>query len=204
MKKITTLLAIFVFFHFNANAQEGSIEYGIKAGVNYASFAGDINSGAKFKGGIGFHLGGFLSYSITEKIKLKPELIFSQQSSQFVLNIENFFGDFDPVIVSTRYVVDIKESLILVPILLDYYLTEDFDLEIGPQFGYVISQDVSDNNDNFIFRGSEYDAFDLGISIGAGYTFAENFRVGTRLNYAITKRDRYNSSVLRLSLNYIF
>jgi hypothetical protein len=204
MNKISIVFGIvLILFIYNINAQETKHNFGIKAGLNYSNFIGGSGYNGNFNGRIGYNIGGFFNLKLSEKVNLKPELLFSKRGAEYVMSLENFvLHDYDPVITSTNYTANIKEYLILLPIMIDYYLTESFNFELGPQIAYVISQDVSDNNENISFKGGKFDKFEAGLNLGIGYNFAEKYRIGFRYNYGITERDGYNSSVFQLDLNF--
>ncbi len=202
MKKITLLIGlIIVLTSFHAKGQEKEVDFGIKAGANYSNFifGKDIPSEfpANFNGKIGFHVGGFLKLSLTNDLLLKPELLFSTQGAKYEitlvsLNPDPFFTD--------NYKADIKENLILLPLMSDYYFNESFDIEFGPQLGYVISKDISENRATV--KDANYDKFEIGLNLGLGYNFGKMYRVGLRYNYGIMERNNSKSSVFQFGLEY--
>lgn len=203
MKKTTLLIGIMaLLINFKALSQNEPVEFGLKAGLNYSSLIIDKNLPAETNSKIGFHLGGFLSLGLTDKLRLKPEILFSKQNAEIEYSSNINTGDPNDPSFGKKIKAEIKESLILIPIMFDYYLNESFDLELGPQLGYVINQDVSDNDDVFNYGNGDFEKFEVALNLGAGYNFQENFRIGIRYNYGITKRDNARSSVLQLGLSY--
>lgn len=207
MKKITLLIGLAIMlFHLNANGQETNTGFGVKAGINYSSFikGNDIPSEfpIEFNGKIGFHIGGFFKLGLTEKLKLKPELLYSMQGAEYEIKLGLELQDPNDPFFDEKYKVDIKESFILLPIMLDYYFNEKFDIEFGPQFGFVISHKISDNNETFNFASDDYDKFEIGLNLGLGYNFSEKYRIGLRYNYGIMERDNLKSSVFQIGLDY--
>ena len=177
---------------------------GLKAGLNYSSLIIDDRIPAETNSKIGFHFGWFLSFVWSENLRFKPEFLFSTQNTEIEISNAIDIEEQDPndPFLSNSFKADIKESLILVPIMADYYLNEIFDLEFGPQFGYVINQEISDNKDDFSFGRENYENFEVALNIGAGYNFAGNYRIGLRYNYGITERDDNKSSVFQFGLSY--
>jgi len=208
MKKITLIIGLAIMLiNLNANGQKSSTDFGVKAGLNYSSFikGNDIPSEfpIEFNGKIGFHIGGFFKLGLTEKLKLKPELLFSMQGAEYEISLVDIEiqDPNDPFFVD-KYKVDIKESLILLPIMLDYYLNEKFDIEFGPQLGFVISHKTSDNNETFNFEIDDSEKFEIGLNLGLGYNFSDKYRIGLRYNYGIMERDNRKSSVFQIGLEY--
>ena len=203
MKKTTLLIGITtLIINFSVLAQNESIGFGLKAGLNYSNLIINDNIPAETNAKIGFHFGGFLSFRLADKFRLKPELLFSTQNVGIEFSENINMGDPNDPIFGNKFKADIKENLILLPIMADYYLSENFDLELGPQFGYVINQKVTDNNDNFSYGNDDYDKFEVALNVGAGFTFAESYRIGLRYNYGITERGNNKSSVLQFGLSY--
>ncbi len=202
MKK-TLLLILLTLFALNSYGQNKNLEYGIKGGLNYSSFVdnNDEDFPVDYKGKIGFHIGGFITFSISEKISLRPELLYSQQASE--VTIKRPDGFFQTIM---SFDGNIKESLLLLPIILEYKLSETFDLGIGPQFAYSINREVefdinSEFNSLFITNDAS-EEFEVGIDFELGYSLADNYRISIRYIYAITERQNLNTSVLQLGLNY--
>ncbi len=207
MKKYLLLIGFAVFLiNFNANGQETSTDFGVKVGLNYSSFikGNDIPSEfpIDFKGKIGFHIGGFLKLKLTDKLMLKPELLFSTHGGEYEIKIGLELQDPNNPFFDDKYKVDIKENLILLPIMLDYYFNERFDIEFGPQLGFVISHKTSDNSETFNFESDGYDKFEIGINLGFGYNFADKYRIYVRYNYGIIDRNNLKSSVFQFGLEY--
>jgi hypothetical protein len=203
MKKTTLIIGITtLLINFSVLAQNEPIEFGLKAGLNYSNLIIDDNIPAETNAKIGFHLGGFLSFKLTGNFRIKPELLFSTQNAEIEFSENINMGDPNDPVFGNRFKADIKQNLILLPIMADYYFSENFDLEFGPQFGYVINQDITDNNNDFSFGNDDYDKFEVALNVGAGFTFAESYRIGLRYNYGITERDNNKSSVLQFGLSY--
>lgn len=208
MKKITLFIGLTILLiNFKASGQENETKFGIKAGLNYSNFilGKEFPSDfpANFNGKIGFHVGGFLKLKLTNDLILKPELIFSKQGAEFEIDLGSLTIDPDPLFAD-NYKTDIKESLFLLPIMLDYYFNESFDIEFGPQLGYVISQNISTNNETATINSAykNYDKFEIGLNLGLGYNFAKIYRIGIRYNYGIMERNNRKSSVFQLGLQY--
>jgi len=207
MKKITLLIGLAIFLiNLNAIGQGTSTEFGIKAGINYSNFikGNDIPSEfpIDFNGKIGFHIGGFLRLGLTEKLILKPELLFSTQGAEYEIRMVIETQDPNDPFFYDNFKADIKENLILLPIMLDYYFNERFDIEFGPQLGFVINKKITDNSEIINYEIDDYDNFEIGLNLGLGYNFAEKYRIGLRYNYGIMERNNLKSSIFQIGLEY--
>jgi opacity protein-like surface antigen len=207
MTKPLLLIALFLLT-LNTYGQDNQIEFGIKGGLNYSSFSDNNNDDipADYKGKIGFHLGGFVEFGISEKISIRPELLYSQQGSNFTINSSdlNIFSP-DPIFI-TSIDGEIKESLLLLPVLVEYKMSEKLSLEFGPQFGYSLNREVEYDNNPFNFdgflRNEDEEKFELGLSLGLGYSLFDNLGISLRYNYGIIERQNLNTSVFQLGMNY--
>ncbi|WGH75135.1 porin family protein [Tenacibaculum tangerinum] len=155
-KKI--LLALLILTSFNVSSQ---IDFGIKSGANFATLSDATNNGTK----IGFVAGVFGSGKIGKKWALQGELLYSQQGSEF-----------DAFNFNTEY--------LNVPILVKKYVGLGFNLQFGPQFGFL----VNDNADEFdsIEAGFESKNFDLSGVVGLGYDFIFGLRFDARYQFGFT------------------
>ena len=207
MKKILFLVGLFCLT-LNISGQNKKIEFGIKGGLNYANFVdkNDDDIPADYKGKVGFFIGGIIEFSINEKIAVKPEFIYSLQGSNFTINGAdlNIFSP-NPIFI-TEINGKIKESLLILPIMVNYKLNREFLLEFGPQFGYLLNREVEyDNNPLDIggfLRNDDTEKIELGIGLGIGYSLSNDFGISLRYNYGIIERQNLNTSVIQFGISY--
>ena len=174
MKKL--ILGVFaVFFAITSYAQ--GIDFGIKAGANFST----LTDATGLKNKTGFHGGLFLGLKFNDKIALQPELLYSQQGAEFDMG-------------------KIDLNYINVPVVVKYYLVQGLNIQMGPQFGFV----VDDNISNAIFEAED---FDVSGVIGAGYDFPFGIRLDARYNFGFTdvvKDTGSKNGVFSLALDYSF
>ena len=157
MKKIIlTALAVCAFSFANA---QGS-KFGAKVALNIATLTGDAEGASSL---VGFQIGGFAEFKISEKFAIQPELMYSTQGASY-----DGGGDF-------------KLDYINIPVMAKYYVAKSFSLEAGPQIGFLVSakaegEDVKD----FV------ESVDFGLNLGAGYDFTEKFSAGLRYNFGLS------------------
>ena len=205
MRKIILTVAAVCAFGF-ANAQEA--KFGIKGGLNLATFSGDTD-GLDLKSKAGVNIGGFVEVKLSDKVSLQPELLYSMQGTkidQFELNDGN-----------QTFLVDanINMSYINVPIMLKYYAAEKFNLEVGPQVGFLLSaKTVAKANGNEAEEDTKdnFKSVDFGLNFGTGYDFTKNISAGFRYNLGLANiakteagdDSKISNSVLSFSLAYKF
>jgi opacity protein-like surface antigen len=216
MKRIL-ISAIAIFTFGIANAQD--VKFGVKAGLNLATFSGDaVGEDVTMKAG--FHAGGLVELKFTDKLSLQPEILFSQEGAKIVQ--KGFDG-------TVTYTDEFKRNLsyVNIPVMLKYYPVGGFYLEGGPQAGFLISAksknestetDLDGNLSRFSSETDvkdEYKSVDFAFNLGLGYDFTPNWFAGARYNIglsnindltgplAIYEVDRKNS-VLSFSVGYKF
>ena len=208
MKKTFLFIGIFLLI-LNAYGQNSQIEFGVKGGINYSSFAdnNDDDIPVDYKAKIGYHLGGFVEFMFSEKLSIRPEFIYSKQGSNFTINGENL--NIVTPIGSNFFITsidgEINESLLLLPIIIEYNFNKKINLELGPQLGYSLNRDVEfDDNPlggGFI-KNSDDEKFELGLALGVGYHVSNDAIISLRYNYGVIERHNLNTSVIQLGMNY--
>jgi opacity protein-like surface antigen len=203
MKKIIlTVSAVFAFGFMNAQ----ETKFGVKGGVNFATLTGDTDN-LDLKSKVGFHVGGFVAIKLSNKITIQPEVLYSLQGSK-ANNIEQ---DIDGTVYNAD--VDFNFSYVNIPVMLKYYAAEKFNIEVGPQLGFLTSAKVKatvDGNSAEEDIKDQFESLDFGLNFGAGYDFTENLSANVRYNLGLTNiakdsgDDKINNSVLSLSLGYKF
>ena len=214
MKKITFIIGL-TLLTTNIFGQNTSTEYGVKAGINYSKYTPNIEFNGiefvDFNGKFGFFVGGFVNFGFSDILKLQPELFFALQGTNTSQEIElRFSPDQEPVIGELKSRV--TESTISLPIMLQIYPTIKFYIEIGPQFGYIVSRKEKVTDDPFTELGSPFgvsedcpncDKFDLGASLGIGYNFTSRIGINARYYAGLIERNNtIKSSVINLGVNY--
>lgn len=207
MKKII-LSSLFVLAISFTYAQKA--EFGIKGGLNSSNFSGDTD-GADFKSRVGFNLGAFAAIKLSEKITLQPEILYSTQGAK----AENITAPVDDML----FTGDVKFNLsyINVPVMMKYYVADKFNLEIGPQIGFLTSAKTSTKLDGFSQTVEQdvkdyFESVDFGLNFGAGYDFTKNVSAGIRYNLGLSNifkteagdDSKTQNSVFFLSVGYKF
>lgn len=172
--------------------------------------------------GPGFHVGAFLQVDLTDKVFLRPELLYStrmassQQSSDITL-------------AGTRTVIDqeVKGTLnyLEVPLLLGIRLSDKFSVHAGPGFGLVLGNKVSVSGTQAVTtpEGTVNTSLDATVSstdglrpveiaglVGFGYRMDSGVDLGIRYWRGFTSLEentdfsKTNQNVVQLSIGYAF
>jgi opacity protein-like surface antigen len=188
MKKIIlTLSAIFALGV--ANAQE--VRFGAKAGVNYATFTGDVED---VDARVGFQVGGFAEIKVSENFSVQPELMYSSVGAK-----TDILGT--TVTAETNYII--------IPVMAKFNVAPKFHLEAGPQVGFLTSAKYKADNDS-IDAKDDFESTDFGLNLGLGFDFTENLSAGLRYTFGLSNiakdngDDKVQNANFALALSYKF
>ncbi len=180
MKKIAVFIVL-AFAGFNMQAQD--IDLGVKAGVNFATLTDATN----LKSQTGFVAGVFAGFKVSEKVGVQAELLYSQQGADLDL------GEFDLDYVN-------------VPLILKYFISGGLNLQVGPQFGFLVNDDISGVFGD-IADQINANEFDVAGVVGVGFDFPMGIRLDGRYSFGLTDVPNIGSSknaVFTLALGYSF
>jgi len=195
-----------------ANAQT-DVKFGAKGGINFSTLTGDTE-GASSR--IGFTIGGFAEFKLSDKFVVQPEVLYSGQGASYS------YSESGPGYAFVEE-GDVNLGYILVPVMAKYYVIDNLSLEFGPQVGFLIAAnqkgDYVETYEGVTFAQSfdedikdEINSVDFGLNFGAGYDFTDNMTAGLRYNlgisnvYKTSEGSDYESknSVFSLTFGYKF
>ena len=208
MRKACLLFACLLILPVFASAKNPGIGFGLKAGVDYSKFLMSFKkafspSPQEYRWVRGFHIGGGLSVALTETISFNPELIFSQQGSewQFKLTELRIVEPNDPFFVEDLH-GEFQESIILLPLLFRVQPGDRFSVEAGSQFGLLVHQALTGDLSGYSDKTS---SLRLSACLGVGYRVLGNARVGLRYSIGLIRRYyvyKEYSSFLQFGVEY--
>ncbi|BDD05534.1 porin family protein [Aureibacter tunicatorum] len=203
MKSKFIIIILLSIISVKLSAQK-KVHFGPKIGVNY-SIAKIDSELIESKFELGTSLGFFTEFRLSKKIRLQPELVLMYQRYQhsadmynFVSSLEPFGNDAQIVITSTDQNKKTKSDGIYLqmPIILKYYINENFNLQIGPEIGYILStgsEGVStvDMHQSLAYWGN----------IGVGYQANSGFFIDLRYAHGLNNISK--DKVLQSDIHYI-
>jgi hypothetical protein len=148
MKKLALVLTVFTASIFGVNAQ---VQFGIKAGANFATLSGDDVSGAKTLTGL--NAGVLVKIPLMDKLSLQPEAYYSTQGAKGTESGTDF---------------TFAINYINIPVLLKYQLPVGVFFETGPQFGLRMSANIKADGQSQDVK-DQVKSTDFTWSVGAGY-----------------------------------
>ena len=177
LSAVFTFLIIFLSTHRTIAQDWG---FGIKGGINFSNI--NVDGGSDPDGKVGVHLGVFgnTPINVDENLFVQPELLFS------LLGVE-----------------DLNLTYITLPVVIKYYIVEQFSIHGGLQLGVLVAGE--DDADDFLTT------IDLGVPLGAEFDVNENFGLGLRYVIGATDindidgdEDDYYNRVFQLFASYRF
>lgn len=191
MKKI--LVSAALVFSISTFAQQ----FGAKAGLNVSSIS-TKNTLENIKSRVGFNVGLYMNFPISEKFSFQPELIYTQYGSKSTFEIIGGNPSY-----SQSLSLDFTDTynFIAVPLALQYKISPKFYAETGAEVGFLISgkskgrsilvetfgnssKTTVEDFDRDI--ASELNKINLGVMLGAGYYVTEKLGVNARYVAGVT------------------
>lgn len=177
MKRLFFLLTLLLAISATSNAQ--GIRFGLKGGANFSTVDGD---GIDADNITSWHAGALVELKLFENFAVQPELLYSSQGAK------------------VEGADDFKLDYVSVPVLAKFYLISDvLSLEAGPQFAFLINDDVEDT-----FKTKSFDFAAIG---GLGFNLGENFFAQARYVIGLTDATEdaeITNKVIQLSVGYKF
>ena len=183
-----------------AQAQRTGLQFGPKAGLNLSVLDGQINRSANFKPGL--LVGGFVRWRPSERIAIQPELVFSRQGTT---NKATYLGN--------EAINKIHLNYLNIPVLVKVYLGKVVNVQVGPQFGLLLSgQRVGQYGYYTGAGGNGYLTEDVDVSGsyksdfamcgGLGIDLPSGLLASVRINYGLSNIDNdARSMATRQALN---
>ncbi len=154
-KKSSTLLIVLIITLTSINAQSS---WGVKGSLLFNSNGELMDEAEKIidskgKGESGFNVG-FYGKLDLGPIYLRPELVYSQASSEYTV---------DPVVGITE---SYKMSSVDLPVLVGIQVIGPLNFVVGPAFKFITSNKIN---------GFEYDKIENGVTLGLNIGVSANF-----------------------------
>lgn len=178
-----------------SNADSMSPSFGVKGGVNFATVTGnDVDSPDSRTS---FHVGVVAEFPLADIFSIQAEALYSGQGFDF--DFEGPDGD----------KVELQLDYINVPVLAKVYVTKGLSIEAGPQFSFLVNEevDLNPNSDDGDFDMDEAETFEFGVA--AGLTFQTDMGLFATGRYNVGLTEIYKdvdakNSVFQLGIGYKF
>lgn len=155
MKKTLLIFSLMLF----CTATFAQVSGGFKIGLNAFSQKWSYDGASKSYTGTNFHAGGFLNFKVNETFSVQPEMLYN--SCKYSLEGTDFTLNY-----------------LSIPVMFLYELSDGkFNIQAGPQVGFMLSTDPSEIKDSKLFTTSDFT-----LNLGAG---ANIDRVTITLRYGV-------------------
>ena len=175
MKKMFVLIAAAIVC-MSASAQ---VQFGGKVGFDLTNFWGeDVEHGMKPS----YQVGLLMEYKFNPRFAIAPEVVFASQGGKYKALDLNFFS------LDISKTVTFNTNYINVPVMLKYYVTPAFSIDLGPQVGFnVYSKYSIEDVDKAIDIKDNTKGVDFGVGLGGTYNLTDNAFVQARYTLGVTK-----------------
>jgi hypothetical protein len=185
-KIILAALVLSFMGYTNANAQSNVTKFGVKGGVNFSNLYTDNADDENVL--TGFNVGLYAKVPVTNSISIQPEVYYTGKGAEVVY--DNAFAS---------GTAKFKLNYIEVPVMLVANVTKNFNVQVGPYAGYLISGKTTNESSGGTYNfednidTDDFNKIDAGVAAGLGLDL-ETVSFGVRYNYGLTKVGKENST----------
>lgn len=184
----TGIIAIVSTLAVTAQERQSPLQrYGVKAGLQLTKIplgGASDEWDFKLKSGLGFQVGGFATFGLSEDFSIQTELFLSVQRYSETSNLNVVGSGMEEF--TSKY----SDRYLKLPVLLRYQVAEKFFVEAGPQFALFVSSNIE--KDEWV----HFKKFSTAAALGAEYLVSENLSV--QIRYA------HNLANIEGSENYLW
>ncbi|OYQ38001.1 hypothetical protein CHU92_07000 [Flavobacterium cyanobacteriorum] len=209
LRKLISAGAFIISSVITANAQEDAsnadsmaFSWGVKGGVNFATVNGDFESPDSRTS---FHVGLVGEFPLADIFSIQVEALYSGQG---------FEVDVPGGLFSGNETLEYQLDYINVPVLAKVYLFKGFSLEAGPQFSFLVNEEIDSlPNDNAGDTNTdEAETFEFGVAGGLTFQTELGLFATARYTQGVTDilkerpgiQNSVNNSVFQIGIGYKF
>jgi hypothetical protein len=202
MKTVRNFAAAIMVFGAASMAQAQSdvssglsgASFGAKAGISFANFTGDDFEDADSR--TSFHVGLVAEVPVADRFSIQGEVLYSSQGIK---------GD----LPFTNREVEYQLDYISVPVLAKVYITNGLSVEVGPQFSFLVNEEIDfdADDDDGDFETSEAESFDFALAGGLTFQTDMGLFLTGRYTYGLTdifQRSDARNSVFQVGVGFKF
>jgi len=183
MKQFTSAM---LFMVLTTALQAQDIHFGVTAGPNLSAVNVSGEDVEQPKSVIGFQIGGFAEFGLSDKISLRPELQYSILGYKFAPE-EDLYG------------FRLRSSYITLPVMVAYSISEKLKVGLVPYVATKLvakykfipygEEDVENEEEGYFdysdADNDEFKALDFGLGAGLSYQILPKFGVNLRYNHGL-------------------
>jgi len=146
-------LALVLFAGFSFATTHAQVQFGVKAGVNFANVTGSDAGDSRVLSNV--NAGAFLRFAVAPGFGIQPELVYSGQGAGYRRN---------------GYSDNVHLNYLNIPILLKWNSREGLYAETGPQVGFLVSAHEN-------YQGASFDVKDQFTSADFSWVFGVGYKI---------------------------
>ena len=156
---------------------KGQVFVGVKGGLNYVNNDTNYDNGnpggfsVDFNYRLAYHFGGFATFPLTDILKVRSELLLSQKGNTSQLRNSS---------------IDLRLFYINLPVLLQFLIEDKVGIEVGPDFGYLISAKTKGSQLDGTNLKYLYENIDIGVIFGGRYFVSDVLSIGLHYSHGIS------------------
>ena len=178
MKKVIVMIAAAIVC-LSANAQ---VQFGFKVGVDATNFWGKMGAVppatypwiVNHDMRLNYQAGLVMEYKFSSQFAIAPEVVFAAQGGKLTQD--------NPTLPQNLREVKHTTNYINVPVMLKYYLSPAFSIDLGPQVGFNVYSKTT-----HVDYKDYTKSVDFGVGLGATYNLTEHAFIQTRYTMGMTK-----------------
>lgn len=189
MKKTTIILVAFFMGLLSSKAQ--LLQFGIKAGINYANETGTailVNANNYKKEAItSYHIGVVAEMPLFGSVSFQPELLYSTVGTNYKA-------------LSVGEDIQNDRGYISIPAIVKIGLNKTISLELGPQASFLLSNKK-------VFNVNDTQTFDFGLAGGLGLKLTKSIFIQGRYVLGlseVSEQAKAKNSVVQVSAGIFF
>lgn len=143
-----------------SNKDSMAISFGVKGGVNFAT----VNGSDQYESPdsrTSFHVGALAEFPLADIFSIQVEALYSGQG--FEIASQNILGQDRKIEYQLDY--------INVPVLAKVYVMKGLSLEAGPQFNFLVNEEIDSDPNNNGGDNEQDNAKDFDFGFAGGLTF---------------------------------
>ena len=195
------LILFFSIFSLSYSQEKGAnkLVKGILGGINLSNYSRE-HANAE----VGFSIGGFVDYPISNKLSAKIEAKYSLKNGYISVRY-NIFDENNNLVDSFRLRPNAQMGSIDIPILFQYKIYNKFFIEAGPQISFLVNSKIKDKNKNTLYPQNIFAKTQFYGNIGIGYIINDKISIDFLHEIGFTKnRKTLNRSINTFGLNIYY
>jgi len=203
MKK--TYLTLFLCLLVIAGGYAQNLSAGLKGGVNVAYINGyEEIAGDNVR--VAYLFGAYAEVEISDKFSVQPEVHFSSQGAVYEDTEDNFGEEFIQY-TDDQFILE----YVNVPVMLKYYPVKGFNIQVGPQVGFLTTakNEYKENGEPVtVDYKDSVKSTDFGLAVGFGYKTGFGLNIDARYIHGLADindlqiGDNINNMVAQVTVGY--